>query len=64
MLPIYHMDSGKIVLRPIVESIYLRMKGIGIKSIGIVLDPSDSRTIDYVRSYLPDAEILYQPERR
>ncbi|MCL5785942.1 MAG: sugar phosphate nucleotidyltransferase [Candidatus Thermoplasmatota archaeon] len=63
MLPIYVQESGKIQLRPILEAVYRRMISSGIESVGIVLDPSDSRTIDYVRSFMPDAEIIFQKIR-
>ena len=63
MLPVYSLESGNLVLRPIIETIYNRMRSSGIDSVGVVLDPDDSRTIEYVRSFMSDTEIIFQKSK-
>lgn len=62
MLPMYEHANGEVVLRPMLDIIYQRMKALGLKDIIIVLNPRDSITLDYVRLNLPDAIVVFQGE--
>ncbi|MGC8496339.1 MAG: nucleotidyltransferase family protein [Candidatus Micrarchaeia archaeon] len=64
MLPIYDVRDGKLVIRPLIDCIVERMKRVSIKDIVVVLDPSDSVTIQYIKSSGIDVSIEYQKERR
>ncbi len=64
MLPVYLKIDGRIVLRPMIEYIWLRMKSLGIEEVCTVLNPNDTLTISYVKENMPDVAILHQVDQR
>lgn len=60
MLPMYELLDGEIVLRPMLDIIYRRMRSLGIDDVIIVLNPEDTITMDYVKRNLGDAVVVYQ----
>lgn len=64
MLPIYDIREGRLVLRPMLDTIISRFYSYGISEIAVVLDPADWQTPEYVKREFPDVSILYQQERR
>lgn len=63
MLPVYSLEDGKLVLRPIIETIYSSFRSNGIDRISIVVDPSDASTISYIGKYMQDARVVFQRNR-
>ncbi len=62
MLPMYEFLDGEIVLRPMLDIIYRRMKNFGIDDIIIVLNPEDSATRDYLKRNMEDTTVVFQEE--
>jgi glucose-1-phosphate thymidylyltransferase len=63
MLPVYMIERGKLVLRPMVESIYSSLRAGGVEKLTVVVDPADSGTIGYIGKYMPDTRIVFQRTR-
>ena len=64
MLPVYDIRNGRIVLRPIIDVIINNLVLAGLEEIAVVLDPQDLFTRNYIESNFPEAQILFQNEKR
>jgi glucose-1-phosphate thymidylyltransferase len=60
LLPIYLKIDGRVVLRPLIDAIYSRIRSLGIEEIGIVIGKSDIMTRAFIEENIPDASIIYQ----
>ena len=60
LLPIYLKIEGRVVLRPLIDAIYSRIRSLGIEEIGIVIGKSDIMTRAFIEENIPDASIIYQ----
>lgn len=60
LLPIYLRVEGRVVLRPLIDAIYSRMRSVGIDEIGIVIGKNDIVTRAFIEENIPDASIIYQ----
>ncbi|MDA8143605.1 MAG: sugar phosphate nucleotidyltransferase, partial [Thermoplasmatales archaeon] len=64
MLPVYDIRNGRIVLRPIIDVIISNLLIAGLDEIAVVLDPQDLFTKNYIETNFPEAQILFQIEKR
>ena len=60
LLPIYLKVDGRVVLRPLIDAIYSRMRSLGIVEIGIVIGKNDVMTRAFIEENMPEATIIYQ----
>lgn len=60
MLPVYECIDGRLALRPLLEVIVNRYRGLGIKDFVIVLNRKDERTLSYVREFMDFTTVAFQ----
>ena len=64
LLPIYDKIDNRLVLRPVIDVVYRRLREYGCEKIIIVLDPADRMSRLYVESNFENFEIVFQEEKR
>ncbi len=63
ILPLYDKIDGKLVLRPVLDMAYRRLRYAGCSEVIIILDPGDRMTEIYVESNFKNYVIAYQKEK-
>ena len=64
LLPIYDNIDDRLVLRPVIDVVYRRLRKYGCGKVIIVLDPVDKMSKLYVESNFEDFEIVFQEQKR
>ena len=64
LLPIYDRIDDRLVLRPVIDVVYRRLRKYGCNKIILVLDPADQMSKLYVESNFEDFEIVFQKEKK